>query len=237
MAELLTIQGLVYRRNLHTLLNGIDLTLSRDRIVGLLGANGAGKTTLMRLIAGLAGNYRGAISMADNTTNTERKAHVSFTNALVAADKRQRVAQLANFWEALYPDFDRKRFDALAATLDLPQDKRLMALSKGIRMKVEVALTLARNVDLYLLDEPFDGIDSMTRKKIITSIITWKPDGATILISDHHVTDVANLLDTVVVLKDQRVVDVALTDAIREQKHETIEDYYEHFYEGSEQDD
>lgn len=237
MTELLTIQGLRYRRNLHTLLNGVDLTLSCGRIVGLLGANGAGKTTLMRLIAGLAGNYRGEIRMAGDPSNTQRKRHVSFTNALIGADDRQRVSQLADFWTALYPDFDRKRYDALAATLDLPQDKRLAALSKGIRMKVEIALTLARNVDLYLLDEPFDGIDSMTRKKIITSIITWKPDGATILISDHHVTDVANLLDTVVVLKDQRVVDVALTDAIREQNHVTIEDYYERFFEGSEPND
>ncbi len=237
MNDLVTIQGLGYRRNLHTLLTGIDLTLGRDRIIGLLGANGAGKTTLMRLIAGLAGNYRGQIAVAGKTSAVARKASVSFTNALVGANERQRVRELVNFWALLYPDFDQNRFAALAETLTIPQDKRLAALSKGNRMKVEVALTLARNAELYLLDEPFDGIDSMTRKKIITSIINWKPDGATIIISDHHVTDVANLLDEVIILKDQHVAAVALTETIREQEHTTIEAYYEHFFEGSDTND
>ena len=237
MSDLVQIQKLSYRRNRNTLLNGIDLNLKADRIVGLLGANGAGKTTLMRLLAGLAGNYRGEISIGGETTPLGRKTQTSFTNAFVDIDERQHVATLVNFWQALYPDFDRKRYDALAATLDIPQAKRLGALSKGNKMKLAVALTLARNVQLYLLDEPFDGIDSMTRKKIINIIITWKPEGATIVISDHHVTDVANLLDEVVVIKDQQVVAHELTDTIREQKGTTIEAYYEHFFEGGEQND
>ena len=93
-----------------------------------------------------------------------------------------------------------------------------------------IAITLARQTDLYLLDEPFDGIDGMSRKKIISSIIGWKPENATIIISDHHVSDIANLLDEVVIVRDQRVIAQERADTIRETLGKDIESYYEDFY-------
>jgi len=96
---------------------------------------------------------------------------------------------------------------------------------------------LSRQVPLYLLDEPFDGIDGMSRKKILASILKWKPDAATILISDHHVDDIANLLDSVIIIKDKRVVANEQADTIREQYGQSIEDYYETIYTGGEQHD
>lgn len=230
MDELLKIDALTYRRNWRTVLADINLTLPRRRIVGVLGANGAGKTTLMRLIAGVAGGVRGGISVAGATTAAARKAHVSASFALVDADRHQRVSQLAAFWAANYPDFDPQRFDALATAMALPLTQRMTALSKGNRVKVQVALTLARVTDLYLLDEPFDGIDSMTRKMLTTSILQWLPEEATMLIADHHVTDIANLLDSVVILKDTRIVAQVDTDMIRAAKQQTVEAFYESYY-------
>jgi ABC-type multidrug transport system, ATPase component len=100
-----------------------------------------------------------------------------------------------------------------------------------------MALTLSRKVDLYLLDEPFNGIDSMTRKSIVNSIIAWKPENATILISDHHVSDISNILDQVVVIKDKTVVDHKDTDEIREKNQQSLEEYYESFYIGGKDND
>ncbi len=85
--------------------------------------------------------------------------------------------------------------------MKLSPDMRLGQLSRGMREKLVIALTFARKADLYLLDEPFSGIDPMARKKIINSIILWKDDKATILISDHFVNEIATLLDEVIILK------------------------------------
>jgi ABC-2 type transport system ATP-binding protein len=98
---------------------------------------------------------------------------------------------------------------------------------------VVIALTLARQTQLYLLDEPFSGIDSMSRKKIISSIIKWKPADATMVISDHYVAEIAPILDEVVIVKDQTIYAHKASDAIREEFGIGIEAYYESLYEGS----
>ncbi|WP_125704523.1 ATP-binding cassette domain-containing protein [Lacticaseibacillus daqingensis] len=237
MTSLVDVTALTYRRNHRTILTGVDLHLAANRIVGLLGANGAGKTTLMRLLSGLAVNFKGHIAIAGATTATARKGQVAYSNALAETAPHQPVTALVDFWATCYPDFDANRFAALAGELALPLDQRLEALSKGTRMKLQVALTLAREVAVYLLDEPFDGIDSMTRKSILASIITWKPAKATILISDHHVTDIAPLLDEVIVIKDQHLIAHEATERIRAIHHQSIETYYEQFYEGGHEND
>lgn len=229
MNDLVSITDLTYRRNWHTLLNHLDLQLASGHIVGLLGANGAGKTTLMRLIAGLSIAYKGTIAVAGVQTPLARKTVVSSSLAIAGSPANNTIDQLATFWQQSYRDFDAEVFAQLASALALPLTKRLSTLSKGNRAKLELALCLSRRVPLYLLDEPFDGIDSMTRKKLVTSMINWLPEQATILISDHHVTDIAPLLDEVVVIKERRVIAQALADDIRAQ-HQSLEAYYEGFY-------
>ena len=102
-----------------------------------------------------------------------------------------------------------------------------------MREKLIVALTFSRQCDLYLLDEPFNGIDAMTRKKIVNSILRWKSDDSTIIISDHFVTEVAAILDDVIIIKDRTVFTHVSADEILK-KHQSIESYYESLYEGEE---
>ncbi|MFC6171886.1 ATP-binding cassette domain-containing protein [Loigolactobacillus jiayinensis] len=236
MTELLNIKNVTYKLNLASILTTVSCTVPTGSIVGLLGANGAGKTTLMRIISGIAQGYHGSVAINGETRAADRKRLVSFSHQLDGANNRAHLGQIVHDYQTLYPDFDQSAYQQLADFLELDSKKRLGQLSKGNRKKFVIALTLARQVPLYLLDEPFDGIDGMSRKKIIASILKWKPDDATILISDHHVDDIANLLDAVIVLKDQKVVATAQADTIRQQG-QSIEDYYENIYTGGEQHD
>jgi ABC-2 type transport system ATP-binding protein len=93
-----------------------------------------------------------------------------------------------------------------------------------------ISLTLARQASVYLLDEPFSGIDSMSRKKIINSIIQWKPADSLMVISDHYVSEIAPILDEIVVVKDNTIVVHKAADTIREESGQSIEDYYESLY-------
>lgn len=231
MSNVLSIRGLTYKRNFKVILRDINCHVESGQIVGLLGANGAGKTTLMRVIAGSAPHFVGSVSVDGAVQPVERKAVVSFSEQIGGTPISTRTAKVVQDWADWYPDFDRSKFDELAQFLDIDMHARLSSLSKGNMKKVVIALILARRVKLYLLDEPFDGIDSMTRKKIIATIIQWKPYDATLVISDHHVGDIANILDTVMIIKGHDLVTDKPADDIRA-TGKSIEEYFEDVYAG-----
>lgn len=231
MSNVLSIRGLTYKRNFKVILRDINCHVESGQIVGLLGANGAGKTTLMRVIAGSAPHFVGSVSVDGAVQPVERKAVVSFSEQIGGTPISTRTAKVVQDWADWYPDFDRSKFDELAQFLDIDMHARLSSLSKGNMKKVVIALSLARRVKLYLLDEPFDGIDSMTRKKIIATFIQWKPYDATLVISDHHVGDIANILDTVMIIKGHDLVTDKPADDIRA-TGKSIEEYFEDVYAG-----
>ena len=234
MTDGLQIQGLVYKKNWHTILQDINLTVAPGKIVGLLGENGAGKTTLMRLIAGVAKANQGQISINGATTAATKKQAVSFSTALDGFPKSTVLKKIVTFYQTVYPDFALDKYQELAAFLKINNQQKLSELSKGMREKLVIALTLARQTQLYLLDEPFSGIDSMSRKGIIQSIIQWKAPTATMLISDHYVAEIASILDDVIIIKDKTVYTHQAADTIRAEYEQSIEAYYESAYQEQE---
>lgn len=233
MKDLLTIKDLSYKKNQKVILKDVNLKLSAGKIVALLGENGAGKTTLMRIIAGVAKNYSGTIDLADTETLAQRKAKLSFTDGLTGFADSTKIEEVVNFYINIFADFDENEFEELRKFMKLDPEMKLSQLSRGMREKLIIALTFSRKADLYLLDEPFAGIDPMARKRIINSIILWKSEESTILISDHFVDQISTLLDEVVVVKDETVFAHKTADEIRE-NHQSIEDYYEGLYKSEE---
>ncbi len=230
MKDILIIKDLNYKKNQKTILNDVNLNLSSGKIVALLGENGAGKTTLMRLIAGIAKNYKGSIQVDGFINEAQRKAELSFTDGLTGFSDSSKLKEVEKFYATIFDDFDENEFEEIRKFMKLDLEMKLSQLSRGMREKLIIALTFARKADLYLLDEPFGGIDAMARKKIINSIILWKDEKSTILISDHFVNEIAALLDEVVIVKDNTVLEHKSADDIR-QTHKSIEEYYESFYE------
>ena len=229
MSNLLEIENLTYRKNLKVILKDINLNLKHGKIVALLGENGAGKTTLMRIIAGINKNFRGMVAIDGVQSVADRKRVISFSDSLSGFKESTKVAKIISFYEYLYDDFDKNKFEQLQKFMRLNEDLRLSEMSKGMREKLIIALTFSRQAELYLLDEPFSGIDAMARKKIISSIILWKANEATILISDHFVNEIASMLDEVVVVKDKTIYCHKSTEEIRE-SNQSIEEFYENIY-------
>lgn len=180
MNNLLSVKDLSYKKNQKQILHDVNLNLEKGKIIALLGENGAGKTTLMRIIAGVAKNYKGTISLEGATKEADRKARLSFTDGLTGFSDSTKIKDIVNFYINIFEDFDADQFDQLREFMKLDLDMKLSQLSRGMREKLIIALTFSRKVDLYLLDEPFGGIDAMARKKIINSIILWKAEDATI---------------------------------------------------------
>lgn len=237
MGKVLAINDLNYKKNNKLILKNINLQLDNGKIVGLLGANGAGKTTLMRLISGVKAKNSGQIMVAGIDGKAARKSCVSMTYPLDGfrkgiGEKNTKVKDVVKFYIDIYPDFSFEKYQAMAKYLEISCDEKLANLSTGTSEKLVIALALARQVPLYLLDEPLNGVDIMARKKIIKSIIQWKGDDSTIIISSHYVKEISSLLDDVVILKDQTIYQMCSVEDIQTRYHLGIEEYYEKVYEG-----
>lgn len=246
MSKVLEIKDLRYKKNHKVILDKVNLSLDNGKIVGLLGANGAGKTTLMRLIVGLNAKTSGQINVVGIDSKEAIKSCVSTTYSLKSAFKdvfagswfeRNRIKDVVKFYQTVYPDFSLEKYQEMADFLDIDGRQNLKNLSTGETKKLTIALTLARQVPLYLLDEPLNGIDIMTRKKIIKSIIQWKNDDATMIISSHYVKEIAALLDDVIIIEDQTIYEVDSVEEIQAKYHMGIEAYYEQVYEGGTEDE
>ncbi|MQS77326.1 ABC transporter ATP-binding protein [Lactobacillus halodurans] len=233
MSNLLKIENLNYKKNNKAILENINLSVSSGKIIGLLGENGAGKTTLMRLIAGVNSIPEDVITVNGTTKKAAIKKNVSLSDQLGGFGKNTKLSEVIKFYQNVYSDFSISKYKEISQYLGLDNDKRLSGLSTGTLGKLVIALTLSRNTKLYLLDEPLSGIDSMSRKKIISSIIRWKNDDSTFIISDHYVTEIASLLDDVIIIKDKTIYEVSSVEAIQKKYHLGVEEYYEGVSEGS----
>lgn len=141
MNNLLSVKDLSYKKNQKQILHDVNLNLEKGKIIALLGENGAGKTTLMRIIAGVAKNYKGTISLEGATKEADRKARLSFTDGLTGFSDSTKIKDIVNFYINIFEDFDADQFDQLREFMKLDLDMKLSQLSRGMREKLIIALT------------------------------------------------------------------------------------------------
>ena len=174
-------------------LEDIDLKVEPGRVVGLLGPNGSGKTTLIKLANGLLQPSAGRILVCGCEPGPETKAEVSYMPERLEMPEWTRVRRLADFFADFYADFDRERAAALLTRLGIDGESRL-------RQKVQLSLVMSRRAKLYLLDEPFGGMDPASRDLMLETVLQSRAPEAAVVISTHIITDVERVLDDVVFL-------------------------------------
>ena len=193
-----------------------DLTLEvpTGQVIGLLGVNGSGKTTLLKLLAGLLLPTRGQVSVLAEPPRRVRSKLV-FLGETDAIYRWMGPTDAGYLMSGLYPDFCPQRYLALLDSLQVPT-RRAGAMSKGERVRLRLAMALAREAALYILDEPLGGIDLAARERILQSIVgQWRAD-ASIILSTHAIAEAEGLFDWVVLLKQGSLVLDALAEDLRE---------------------
>ncbi len=206
--------------------NNVSLTLTRGKIVGLLGPNGSGKTTIIKMLNGLLTPTEGAIRIGGSEVGVETKAHVAHLPDRTYLSGKQKVAEISDFFCDFYSDFDRNRAEEMLKNLNIETDKRMQTLSKGTKEKVQLILVMSRRADLYVLDEPIAGVDPAARDYILRTIINNYNPESTVLISTHLISDVEQVLDEVVFLRYGQVVLYTSVDNIREQHGKSVDAYF-----------
>ena len=197
-------------------LTDLSLTLPAGRVVGLMGANGCGKTTLLKVLAGLLADYEGEVTIAGHAPGPQSKALVSFLpDASFLAEDLTAERAVAQF-SRLFADFDAAKARNLLRFFNLPTDRPLRAMSKGMGDKLRITLAMSRRARVYLLDEPLSGVDPAAREVILDGILRDFDPAALMLISTHLIADVESVVDSVVFLKDGRLLLAGDADDLRE---------------------
>ncbi len=226
MENVLEVQGVTKRYGSKKALDGIDLSLSQGKIVGLLGPNGSGKTTLMKLAAGLLTQDSGSITVCGEKVGPKSKALVSYLPDKTYFQKGQKIKELLDLFGDFYEDFDRERAENMIRDLGIDENAKLGTLSKGNQEKVQLVVVMSRRARLYLLDEPIGGVDPAARDYILNTIITNYDPDATVLISTHLISDVERVLDGFVFLNEGKIVRFGSVDEVREETGKSLDELF-----------
>lgn len=206
--------------------NNLNLQIEQGKIYGLLGVNGSGKTTLMRMISGLLKQSSGEIKVMDKTIGVESKEIVAFMPTDNYLYKFMKVKQLKQYYLDMYKDFDPDKFDELIESMGISQEEKVSGLSTGMTGRVKLSLTMARKAKLFLLDEPLNGIDPISREKIVECIVKESSDENTIILSSHLISEMEQILDDVIFIKDGAVELVGNVEKLRTEKNKSIEEMF-----------
>ncbi|GAA3536546.1 multidrug ABC transporter ATP-binding protein [Aeromicrobium flavum] len=210
------VRGLVVERGGRTVLDGLDLTLPRGRVTGLLGPSGCGKSTLIRSLAGVQVVAAGTVTVlgepAGSVANRRRVAYMTQSTSVYAdLTVEQNLAYFAKIHGV-----DRGRIDAVLTAVDLADDRRRLTrdLSGGQRARVSLAAALVAEPDLYLLDEPTVGLDPVLRRDVWRLFAELAAAGASLLVSS-HVMDEADRCDQVLLMREGALIAQDTPDGLR----------------------
>ncbi len=197
-----------------------NVTLSSDSgvVVALLGENGAGKTTALKILLGLIEADQGeatVLGLNSATHGLEIRNRVGYVPDQPALYDWMTVAETGWFVAGFYPNGYEQSYRELVRHFELPLDRKIKELSKGMRAKVSLSLALAHNPDLLILDEPTSGLDPLVRREFLESMVDVAAQGRTVLLASHQIAEVERVADAVAILREGELV---LVDKLEEIK-------------------
>lgn len=207
-------QPVIHARGLHKTygptraLDGVDFELMPGRILGLIGPNGAGKTTLLKAILGLA-PAEGELSVLGMNPRRERTRlleQVSFIADTAILPRWLKVSEALQYLQGVHPRFSRARAEVFLQRTEIRPHSLVRQLSKGMLTQLHLALVMAIDSQLLVLDEPTLGLDILYRKQFYSTLLDdYFDENKTILITTHQVEEIEHLLTDVVFIKNGRL--------------------------------
>ena len=186
--------------------DSVSLTLRPGEMCALLGPNGSGKTTLMKMIAGLTCPSSGSIRFGGREIGPGTKAHIAYMPTENYFPNFMTVMDAGRYYADFFDDFDLDAFRRMIVRMELPDRGKIRQLSSGMSAKLRLALTLCRDAELMMFDEPLNGVDILTRAQVVQAILDSRASGRAMLVSTHLIDELENCFDRAVYMKDGAVV-------------------------------
>lgn len=202
------------------ILEEINFSLNPQEIVGLVGRNGSGKTTLFRTLAGhyLLDDGEVTIAGMDLAKAVEQKTQLFYIDELDNFLKYYSLKKINEFYRLAYPKFDQDRYLALLKENEFHQRMTYRRLSKGMQGLYQMILAISSEANYLLLDEPFDGLDVIVRKKVIALLLDHLAthENCSIMIASHNLVELEGIIDRVLLLKGKSIVKDYSLEQMRE---------------------
>lgn len=225
MTTLINAKGLSKRYGTLQALDDVSFSVEAGRIVGLIGPNGAGKTTALKAILGLA-DFDGELDVLGFDPRRQRHRmmqEVCFIADVATLPRWMRVHQAITFVESVHPRFRRERAEQFLARTEIRRDSRIKALSKGMVTQLHLALVMAIDARLLVLDEPTLGLDILFRKEFYTTLLSdYMDDQKTIIVTTHQVEEVEKILTDLIFIHHGKIVLDASMDSLAERFTEVL---------------
>ena len=169
--------------------DGLNLELDAGRIYALLGPNGSGKSTFMKMVVGLIKPTEGKIYLDGEEISDKTRARITYMPTENYFYNYMRIKDIASFYKDFYNDFDEDRMYGLLDRMELHFDGKVRNMSTGMLAKLKVAVAMARNSRVILLDEPLNGIDIIAREQVMNTITGYNSEDKIIIVSSHLVDE------------------------------------------------
>ncbi len=219
MSELISITGLNKSYGKKHVVNDVNLSVHAGQIVGLVGPNGAGKTTCLQALLGLT-DFEGDINVLGHHPRNDREKmlnDVAYISDVAILPKWLKVSQALTYMSEIHPNFDIEKASEFLAKTNILLNDKVKALSKGMVTQLHLALVLAVDAKVLVLDEPTLGLDILTRRQFYTHLLEdFYTEDKCIVITTHQIEEIEHILTDVAFIQEGKIVLAESADGIRE---------------------
>ncbi|MBQ9324522.1 MAG: ABC transporter ATP-binding protein [Clostridia bacterium] len=210
--------------------NHVSLTLQPGHIYAILGPNGSGKTTWMKMVTGLVRPTSGTILFEGSPIGIDSRRHIAYMSTEPYFYTFLSIHDVGQYYADFFEDFSMTRYADLMQQMDLDLKLKVKTLSSGMMAKLKVGVTLARDARLYLLDEPFNGIDLLARDAIRKTILEAAQPEKALLLSSHLVEEMESIADTAIFLSEGKLIEMRDLEEMRTQDGISMTERYREIY-------
>ena len=210
--------------------DGISMELEAGHVYAMLGPNGSGKTTWMKMAAGLMKPSGGEILVDGEPVGLESRKHVAYMSTEPYFYSWMTVKDVGKYYEDFFDDFSMAKYEALIRKMELEMSMKTRTLSSGMAAKLKIAVTMARDARVYLLDEPFIGIDLLARDDIRGCILQEAAPEKLLILSSHLVEEMEAIADRAIFIREGKLVEVRDLEEMRMTDHVSMADRYRAIY-------
>lgn len=208
----------------------ISVRMDKGHVYAMLGPNGSGKTTWMKMAAGLIRPTSGEILFDGAPVSIESRKHVAYMSTEPYFYTWMTVKDVGKYYADFFEDFSMDRYRSLLSRMELTEELKTRTLSSGMMAKLKIAVTMARDARVYMLDEPFNGIDLLARDEIRACILEYATEDKLLLLSSHLVEEMETVADRAVFILNGRLVECVDLETMRDEQGVSMADKYRMIY-------
>ena len=213
-----------------TAVDHISLKLEPGYIYAMLGPNGSGKTTWMKMAAGLIKPTSGEMYYNGRPLDGDSRREIAYMSTEPYFYSWMSVADVGKYYQDFFADFSMEKYRELLSYMELTEDMKTKALSSGMMAKLKIAVTLARDAKVIMLDEPLNGIDLLARDQIMKGIVEVTGPNRVLVISSHLVEELETVADYAVFIKQSHLIEVRGLEELRASEGISVADKYRQIY-------